>query len=320
MLSSLNDPYGADVFEGFNENDFPGDVSFTRGKVRDIFDLESRLLIYTSDRISAFDRVLGLVPHKGEVLNAVSLYWFRHTSDIVANHIVKRLTPRSVLVEKCDVLPIEVVVRGYLTGSAWRDYSAGRDVSGITLPSGMKFNQRLDEPMVTPSTKAERGSHDRPISEAEVLNERMVTPELWESIKAAALALFARGSEICSHRGLILVDTKYEFGVRGETLYLIDELHTPDSSRFWYADSYDELFARGEKQRKIDKEYFRQWLLEQGYSGEGAPPDIPEEILREVSKRYIRAYETILGKHFDPKTKNLEAERAEILSYLVEHS
>ena len=288
--------------------------------MRDVFEIKDKLLIYTSDRISAFDRVLGLVPHKGEVLNALSLYWFRHTSDIVPNHIIKSITPRSVLVKKCDVFPVEVVVRGYLTGSAWRDYSAGRGVSGIKLPEGMRMNERLEEPLVTPSTKAERGTHDAPISAEDVVAQGLATEAQWETLSSVALSLYARGSEICSHRGLILVDTKYEFGLLDGKIVLIDELHTPDSSRFWYADSYEELFAQGEKQRKIDKEYFRQWLMEQGYSGDGTAPEIPEEILREVSKRYIRAYETIIGKSFDPKSKNFEAERAEILSYLVEHS
>jgi phosphoribosylaminoimidazole-succinocarboxamide synthase len=320
MVSSLNDPYGAQAFEGFSEEDLAGRATFTQGKVRDVFEIGDKLLIYTSDRISAFDRVLGLVPHKGEVLNALSLYWFRHTSDIVPNHIIKSITPRSVLVKKCDVFPVEVVVRGYLTGSAWRDYSAGRGVSGIELPEGMRMNERFEEPLVTPSTKADRGTHDVPISAEDVVAQGLATEEQWETLSSVALSLYARGSEICSHRGLILVDTKYEFGLLDGKIVLIDELHTPDSSRFWYADSYEELFAQGEKQRKIDKEYFRQWLMEQGYSGDGTPPEIPEEILREVSKRYIRAYETIIGKSFDPKSKNFEAERAEILSYLVEHS
>ncbi|MFP4431330.1 MAG: phosphoribosylaminoimidazolesuccinocarboxamide synthase [Spirochaetaceae bacterium] len=316
----MNDPYGAKAFEGFSNGDLPGGATFTQGKVRDVFEVGDKLLIYTSDRISAFDRVLGLVPHKGEILNALSLYWFRHTSDIVPNHIIKSITPRSVLVKKCVVFPVEVVVRGYLTGSAWRDYSAGRPVSGIELPKGMRMNERLEKPLVTPSTKAERGTHDAPISAEEVVARGLATAEQWETMRTVALSLYARGSEICAHRGLILVDTKYEFGLLDGRIHLIDELHTPDSSRFWYADSYEELFARGEKQRKIDKEYFRQWLMEQGFSGDGTPPKIPDEILREVSKRYVRAYETIIGKSFAPKSKNFEAERAEILSYLVEHS
>ena len=320
MVSSLNDPYGAKAFEGFSGEQLANREFFVQGKVRDIFDLGETLLIYTSDRISAFDRVLGLVPHKGEVLNALSLYWFRHTSDIVPNHIIKAITPRSVLVKKCEVVPVEVVVRGYLTGSAWRDYSAGRSVSGIELPSGMRMNERLQEPLVTPSTKAERGTHDAPISAEEVVSRGLATTQQWETLSSVALALYVRGSEICAHRGLILVDTKYEFGLLDGRIVLIDELHTPDSSRFWYADSYEELFAQGEKQRKIDKEYFRQWLMEQGFSGDGDAPEIPDEVLREVSKRYIRAYEAIIGKSFDPKSKNFEVERAEILSYLVENS
>ena len=295
-------------------DDFPHD--YIRGKVRDIFDLDSRLLICTTDRISAFDVVLSTIPCKGEVLNRLSNYWFSRTSDIVPNHIDEEVSARSVIVRKCDVLPVEVVVRGYLTGSAWRDYEEGRPISGVELEKGMRFNERFDKPLLTPSTKAERGDHDEPIASSEIVKRGIVEKTLWGKVEETALALFKRGSEIAAERGLILVDTKYEFGVLGGELTLIDEIHTPDSSRFWFADTYDELYIAGDKQRKIDKEYFRQWLMENGYKGEGNPPVIPDEIRIEVAWRYIQAYELIRGESFNPSGNSAEAETALVRSYL----
>jgi phosphoribosylaminoimidazole-succinocarboxamide synthase len=303
-------------FPGFREDELPDGVKYLRGKVRDIFDLQTRLLLFTSDRVSAFDRVLGLVPCKGEVLNRISLFWFDKTADIVENHLIERITPRTVLVETCDVLPVEVVVRGYLTGSAWRDYQAGKAISGITLPRGMRFNQQFDAPLITPSTKAERGTHDRPISSQEILASGIVPAATWAEMQEKSLALFRRGSKIAAANGLILVDTKYEFGLKEGRLVLVDEVHTPDSSRYWYADTYRELFEAGKKQRKIDKEYLRQWLIEQGYMGEGNPPVIPDSVRIELAWRYIQAFEKITGEKFYPKSGDFEAEKKKIISLL----
>lgn len=306
----------ATTFSGFEESDFPSGTRLTTGKVRDIVEREDELLIITSDRVSAFDRVLTTIPFKGQVLNGMSNYWFDDTSDIVANHIRQRLTPRTVVVSKCEVLPVEVVVRGYLTGSAWRDYESEKSVSGIALPSGMQFNQRFPTPLLTPSTKAERGEHDLPISSEAVVETGLVKEDLWRRVREIALALFARGTERAAERGLILVDTKYEFGLRDGEIVLVDEVHTPDSSRYWYADTYQELFDAGEKQRKIDKEYLRQWLMERGFMGEGTPPEIPDEIRAEVAERYITSYELITGTQFEPVTTTVESELEEIRSYL----
>lgn len=306
------------VFPGFDTHEVPAGVSFTQGKVRDIFDLGDELLICTTDRISAFDRILGAVPYKGEVLNRLSLYWFEETADVVPSHIVARVSSRAVLVRKCAVLPVEVVVRGYLTGSAWRDYQAGRPVSGITLPAGMSFNERFDEPLVTPSTKEADGQHDRPVSRQELVASGVIDRRLWEQVESAALALYARGAELASERGLILVDTKYEFGTADGELCLIDELHTPDSSRFWFADTYDELFAAGEKQRKLDKEYLRQWLMERGYRGDGPPPQIPADVFGEVSRRYRQAFELLTETPWASQSYGIEAEKRKILSFLSE--
>ena len=279
-----------------------------RGKVRDIIDLGSRLLIVTTDRISAFDRVLSTIPCKGEVLNRISLFWFGKTADIIPNHVERAVSARSVLVRKCELVPVEVVVRGYLTGSAWRDYRKGKDISGIRLPEGMRFNERFEEPLVTPSTKAERGVHDEPISEERLVSEGIVAEELWKKIRDTALSLYRRGSEVAAERGMILVDTKYEFGLYDGELILVDEIHTPDSSRYWYRDTYQELFERGEPQRKLDKEYLRQWLIGKGFMGDGEIPEIPDEVRVEVAWRYIKAYETVTGEAFRPESGGVEEE------------
>jgi phosphoribosylaminoimidazole-succinocarboxamide synthase len=288
------------------------------GKVRDVIDLGDRLLIIVTDRISAFDRVLAAIPHKGEVLSRISLAWFDETRDLVENHILEPLTPRTTVVRKARVLPVEVVVRGYLTGSAWRDYDSGHPVSGIVLPGGMRKNQAFDTPLLTPSTKEEQGKHDEPVSEAEIIRRGIVSPELWEKVRESALALFVRGTEVARKRGLILVDTKYEFGVLPEGgLILVDEIHTPDSSRYWYAESYKETFRSGGDPRQLDKEFFRKWLLDRGFKGDGPAPEIPEDVREEVSRRYIEAFEAVLGEKFVPKSPEIEAEREIVLSYIA---
>lgn len=293
------------------------DISLYKGKVRDVFSLDNdKMILLTSDRISAFDRVLTTIPCKGEVLNRISLFWFKNTEDIISNHIIKELSPRSVLVKKFKVLPIEVVLRGYLTGSAWRDYKAGKAISGIKLPDGMKFNQKFPEPLLTPSTKEEKGKHDLPISREEILAKNIVPENLWKKVEEAAFKLFKRGTEIAAKQGLILVDTKYEFGVNGDDIVLIDEVHTPDSSRFWYSDTYSELFNKGEKQRKLDKEFLRQWLMDEGFMGDGDIPHIPDEIRAEVAMRYIKAYEEITGETFESLSGGTEKEAEAIKTNL----
>ena len=312
------EPNANSCFPGFSNAELPTGVDFYQGKVRDIFDLDSELVISTSDRISAFDQILGEVPFKGEILNRLSVFWFEATRDIVPNHYRATVSPRAMLVTKCHVVPVEVVVRGYLTGSAWRDYLAGRPVSGIELPDDMQFNEKFDTPILTPSTKEADGLHDRPVGRDEVIYSGVVDPEVWEHIEETALRLYARGQEMAAEHGLILVDTKYEFGLLDEELYLVDELHTPDSSRYWFADTYDELFRAGEKQRKVDKEYLRQWLMDQGYTGDGHPPEIPEDVFLEVSRRYQSAFEVITGDAFSPQSTNPEAEKRKILLFIEE--
>jgi len=291
-------------------------VTQYQGKVRDIIDFGKQMIICTTDRISAFDRVLTTIPCKGQVLHQLSLFWFNKTKHIIKNHVIQELSPHSVLVKKSSVIPVEVVVRGYLSGSAWRDYQNGKSISGITLPPGMKFNQKFEKPIITPSTKAERGTHDQPISCTEIVRIGIVQKNIWKSIEQAAFNLFQAGTEIAAQNGLILVDTKYEFGLINGQLFLIDEIHTPDSSRYWYIDTYQELFENGQKQRKLDKEYFRQWLMERGYMGDGEQPSIPDEVRIEVAWRYIKAFETITGNEFIPTELDGESETKLIMEKL----
>jgi phosphoribosylaminoimidazole-succinocarboxamide synthase len=290
--------------------ELPERVTVTRGKVRDVVDLGDELLITTTDRISAFDRVLTTIPCKGEVLNTISLFWFRAAADIIAHHVREEVSARTVRAAKCGVVPIEVVVRGYLTGSAWRDYQNGSAVSGIGLPPGMRQGQRFATPLLTPSTKEEKGSHDQPISREEILSRGKVERKLWEQIEEAALALFRRGTEMAARNGLILVDTKYEFGLRDGALTLVDEIHTPDSSRYWYADTWEELFRQGQPQRELDKEYLRQWLLGRGWKGDGPAPRIPDDVRIETASKYVTAWETITGRQFVPRALGAGEESA----------
>jgi phosphoribosylaminoimidazole-succinocarboxamide synthase len=286
-----------------------------RGKVRDVVKGRDSLLLVASDRISAFDRVLSTVPFKGEILSRVSAWWFERCADILPNHILPGGDPaslglgRATLARKVEMLPVEVVVRGYLSGSAWRDYSDGRAVSGIELPSGLSRNELFPVPLITPSTK-EDGGHDRPVSGAEIVSSGLVREEIWREVETAAHALFRRGQELAARAGLILVDTKYEFGLDGGKLVLADELHSPDSSRYWWADSYERLFFEGADQRELDKEPFRRWLAERGFVGEGTVPEIPDSVRAETSWRYIQAYEAITGENFSSIGSDPQSEAA----------
>lgn len=287
-----------------------------RGKVRDVVDAGDHLVMVTSDRISAFDRPLGEIPGKGEVLNQLALYWFEETADLVENHVLEALGPRSLAVNKAQMIPVEVVVRGYLTGSAWKEYAAGRLVPGLRVPPGMRAHQRLDTPQITPTTKAPVGEHDEPIDREGLLARRLCTPELWDKIEKTALKLFARGQELLAARGLVLVDTKYEFGLVEGRLVLCDEVHTPDCSRFWFADDYEVAFAEGREPRKLDKEYLRQWLAAQGFTGAGPVPAIPSEVFEETKSRYTEAYRLITGRNFTFSGLSAQAELDQVLSGL----
>ncbi len=278
-----------------------------RGKVRDLFALPGgRRLIVTTDRLSAFDRVLAAVPFKGQVLNQLSAFWFERTTGLIPNHLLAVPDPNVSLVRACTPLPIEVIVRGYISGtthtSLWYRYSLGeRRIYGYDLPGGLAKNQQLPAPIITPTTKARAGEHDERIDCSEVVSRGLLDAATWERVQAAALDLFRHGQEVARRGGLILVDTKYEFGFDdGGDLVLIDEVHTPDSSRFWVAASYEERLAAGLEPENLDKEFVRLWYAEQGYRGDGEPPAPPPELLARMAERYVRLYEMLTGRAFVP--------------------
>ena len=277
------------------------------GKVRDNYTTpDGKRVIVATDRISAFDRVLGTLPFKGQVLNGLAAWWFRETADLVPNHVLEVPDPNVTVVQECRPLAVEMVVRAYITGvtstSLWTQYDSGkRTICGHTLPDGVKKNQRLAEPLLTPSTKAAKGDHDVSVSREEILAMGAVEEAEFDEAARYAMALFSHGQRTCAERGLILVDTKYEFGVTDAgKIVVIDEIHTPDSSRFWYANTYEERFAAGLDPKSFDKEYVRRWFAEQGYRGDGDAPAIPEDVRVEAARRYIEACEVIRGEPFVP--------------------
>ncbi len=281
---------------------FEGQKSVYHGKVRDVYDIDNNLLVMVAtDRISAFDVILPEgIPYKGQVLNQIAATFLDATSDIVPNWKVAVPDPMVTIGKKCEPLKIEMIVRGYLAGSAWRDYKVGvREICGVKLPEGMKENQKFEKPILTPTTKADAG-HDENISKEEIIARGIVEKDIYEQVEKYALALFERGTEMAARQGLILVDTKYEFGLLDDKVILIDEIHTPDSSRYFYADGYQERFEKGEEQRQLSKEFVRQWLIANGFMGkEGQKvPEMTPEYCEEVSKRYIELYEHITGTPF----------------------
>ena len=285
------------------KTDFPELGNKYEGKVRDNYIREDKRVIITTDRISAFDRVLGTIPFKGQTLNQMASFWFDKTRNLVSNHMIDSPDPNVMIVKECRSIPVEMVVRGYITGvtttSAWYNYSRGvRNFCGVRLPEGLKKDQKFDSPILTPTTKAEHGDHDTSISPEEIISKGILSEDMWNKLKEISFKLFDFGVQWAKKNGLILVDTKYEFGLIGDEIVLMDEIHTPDSSRFWFADTYQELFEKGEEQRKLDKEYVRTWLANQGFRGDGEIPKLTDEVRAEAAKRYIQAYEIITGGKF----------------------
>lgn len=276
-----------------------------QGKVRDMYLRPGKRVLVTTDRLSAFDRVLGLVPFKGQVLNQLSAFWFTRLTD-VGNHMLGVPDANVMTARECTALPVEVIVRGYITGvtstALWYRYSLGeRSIYGYTFPDGLHKNQKLPEPIITPTTKGSAGQHDERLTVREVSERGILEPALWDKVQAAALAVFRRGQEIAARGGLILVDTKYEFGLTAEgELALIDEVHTPDSSRFWRADSYAARFAAGEEPENFDKEFVRLWYAARGYRGDGEPPAWNKDLAVLAAQRYIAVYEMLTGAAFEP--------------------
>ena len=274
-----------------------------RGKVRDVYNIEDRyLLMVVSDRISAFDVVLPEgIPYNGQVLNQIAAMFLEMVSDIVPTWNVATPDPNVTVGVRCETFPVEMIVRGYLTGSSWRLYkSGGREICGIPLPEGMREHQRFEKPLITPTTKAEHGLHDQDITRDEIISSGLVAEDEYRMLEDYSMKLFLRGSEIAARQGLILVDTKYEFGKRDGKIYLIDEIHTPDSSRYFYADGYQERFDRGEQQRQLSKEFVREWLMANGFQGRSGEnvPEMTPAIVSEISERYIELFEKITGRDF----------------------
>lgn len=275
-----------------------------KGKVREVYDLGNDTLgIVVTDRISAFDHIMKqAIPFKGQILNKLAAFSFEKVKDIVATHVIDIPHPNVTIAKKCDPIPIEVVIRGYLTGHAWRVYKSGkRELCGVNLPEGLKEHDKFPQPILTPATKAMEG-HDEDISEEQILSRKIVAPELWNEIKQAAFKLFERGTTVAAEQGLILVDTKYEFGLFNGELTLIDEVHTTDSSRYFYKKGYEDRQAKGEGQKQLSKEFLREWLMEHDFQGlEGQTlPDLPDDFRIEVFERYAELFKMLTGKEFEP--------------------
>ncbi len=282
---------------------FPGQKSVYHGKVRDVYNINDDIMVMVAtDRISAFDVILPKgIPFKGQVLNQIAAKFLDATSDIVPNWKLATPDPMVTVGLKCEGFRVEMIIRGYLTGSAWREYKAGnRVLCGVKLPDGMRENEKFPHPIITPTTKADEG-HDENISKEEIIAQGIVSKEDYEQMEQYTYALFERGSQIAAKRGLILVDTKYEFGKRDGKIYLIDEIHTPDSSRYFYAEGYEEKFQKGEAQKQLSKEFVRQWLIENNFMGQTGQqiPEMTDEYVNSVSDRYIELYEGIVGEKFD---------------------
>lgn len=302
---------------------FPGQVSVYNGKVRDVYNINNeKLVMVATDRISAFDVILPKgIPFKGQVLNTIASRELDATKDICPNWKLATPDPMVTVGYMCKGYPVEMIVRGYLCGSAWRAYKAGaRELCGVKLPEGMRENQKFPTPIITPTTKAEIGNHDENISREEILAKGLVPEKEYEIMEKYTLALFERGTEIAAKRGLILVDTKYEFGLHNGEVTLMDEIHTPDSSRYFYSDGYEEKFEKGEPQKQLSKEFVREWLLSNNFQGQEGQklPEMTDEIVENISNRYIELYENITGEKFNKEAHEDPAKRIEknVLEYL----
>ncbi len=296
--------------------DFPGLTHLYHGKVRDVYTINQDLLVMVvTDRISAFDVILPKgIPYKGQILNQIAASFLDASSDICPNWKIATPDPMVTVGLRCEAFPVEMIVRGYLCGSAWRTYKNGaREICGVALPEGLRENERLTTPIITPTTKAEQGSHDEDISKEDILRLGLIAPDEYALLEKYALALFARGTEMAAKRGLILVDTKYEFGKHDNTIYLIDEIHTPDSSRYFYADGYQERFEQGAAQKQLSKEFVREWLMENGFHGKTGEtvPEMTNTVVQQISDRYVELYEHLIGESFIKEESNVVLERIE---------
>lgn len=296
------------------ETNFPKLGKKYQGKVRDNYSKEGIRIIIATDRLSSFDRVITTIPFKGQILNQLSSFWFEKSKNVVKNHLISVPDPNVSVVHECKTVPIEMVIRGYITGSLWRAYQKEEKFSGIEFPKGLRKNQKFDEPIITPSTKATHG-HDIYLSKKEILDKNLVPKSIYEQMEEDTIKLFEFGQNFSKKNNLILVDTKYEFGLKDDELLVIDEIHTPDSSRFWIADTYEDLFGKSEEPEILDKEFFRGWLMETfpetfpNIKPNEKIPEIPNDIKVKLAKRYINNFERIIGAQFNPDTKKDPIER-----------
>jgi phosphoribosylaminoimidazole-succinocarboxamide synthase len=306
------------------EFNFPGQEGVYHGKVRDVYSIGNLLVMVASDRISAFDFILPRpIPYKGQVLNQIAAYFLENTRDICPNWLIATPDPNVAIGHRCDPFRVEMVVRGYLTGHAWRTYKSGeRVLCGVQLPEGMKEHDRFPHPIITPATKADEG-HDEDISREDIIAKGIVSASDYALMEEYSLALFERGTKMAAERGLILVDTKYEFGEKDDIIHLIDEIHTPDSSRYFYLEGYEDRQSKGESQKQLSKEFVREWLMAHGFQGHDGDimPMMPDVFVESVSERYIELYELLTGRKFDRSESTEIAERIEgnILSFLGQY-
>lgn len=281
-----------------------------QGKTRDYYIVGDKRILISTDRISAFDVILGFIPHKGEVLNRLAAFWFEKTKDIIQNHMIALPDPNVMIVKNATLIPIEMVIRGYITGvtgtSIWGSYENGeRIIYGVRFPNGLKKNQKLPYPVITPTTKAEKG-HDERLTKKKILRKKIVSKKIYEQMEKVTYALFQKGTKVCEKAGIILVDTKYEFGLLNDELILIDEIHTPDSSRFWIKKTYKKRYEKGLEPENFDKEFLRLWYKKRGYIGDGKPPKMTHELVKQVSNRYITIYKKITGMPFRKHSSSVE--------------
>jgi len=291
-----------------------------QGKTRDFYIKNGKRIIISTDRISAFDRILDCIPYKGQVLNLISAFWFDKTKDIIQNHLISLPDPNVMVVKNAKLIPIEMVVRGYMTGvtgtSIWGSYEKGeRVIYGLRFKNGLKKNQKLFRPIITPTTKAEKG-HDERLTKKEIIKKKIVSEKIYKQMEKTALRLFARGTKICAKAGIILVDTKYEFGIYNNKLILIDEIHTPDSSRFWIKKTYKTRFKKGLEPENFDKEFMRIWFAKKGYRGNGKPPKMPRSFVQKISNRYISIYAKLTKQKFINEKRDINKRISENLNYV----
>ena len=303
MVENLNKTLQAEIANTIKETNFNFGKR-VQGKVRDCYIKDKELLIVSTDRISCFDVCFSTIPFKGQILNSLSQFWLKNVQDIIPTHLIEVIDPNIMLTKRCEVIPVEFVVRGAIVGSGWRSYQKDGTVSGIKLPSGLKRYQMLEQPILTPSTKAESGQHDQPFSKEDIISSKILSEKTFKMLEEVSIELYKRGYNHAAERGLILADTKYEFGFLNDEIYLIDEVHTLDNSRYWDKESYEERFSEGKAPVMLDKQTARIWLNDRGFFGDGELPSIPDSWRVEFANQYLESFKKLTGEDFKPVTGN----------------